>query len=227
MKLGEMLRYREEEDGEGSTSTGESTETKTPVLDEGKLGEMIRQGLKDGLSELQRGTQNSNTNVRDEPKDAWDEILDPRINKKTSQATLRADAAEDKVDFYTSDYWLKEIDELLPGDSNTEDGIVELNKAKKAVREKLESTFTNLLKQGRGIPRTDIVDFALGQYIKESKGTYTDGIIKKSSLKKQKEVEKARRGVDMSSGNISSFSAEQLHKMPQDKINEEFGSLLF
>ncbi len=210
------------------TVENESVEESKPTLDEAKLKELIGQGLKEGFSELQRGTQQqSNTNVREEPKDVWDEILEPRINKKTSQATLRADAAEDKVDFYTSDYWLKEIDELLPGDSNTEDGIVELNKAKKAVREKLESTFTNLLKQGRGIPRTDIVDFALGQYIKESKGTYTEGIIKKSSLKKQKEVEKARRGVDMSSGNISSFTPEQLHKMPQDKINEEFGSLLF
>jgi len=202
-----------------------------PQLDEVKLSELIKKGMKDSFDELaanQRNTQQSNQqNVQQQSTDPWDEVLEPRIRKGTQQSNSIAAAAEDKVDFYTSDYWLKEIEEILPGDSTSEEGIQSLQKAKKEIRETLETTFSNLLKQGRGIPRSDIVDFAVGQYVKKNKSTYTDGLVKKSSLQKEREVQKARRGVDIQSGNITNFTPEQLHNMPQDKINEQFGGVLF
>src|SRR6266853_6934177 len=155
-----------------------------PQLDEVKLSELIKKGMKDSFDELaanQRNTQQSNQqNVQQQSTDPWDEVLEPRIRKGTQQSNSIAAAAEDKVDFYTSDYWLKEIEEILPGDSTSEEGILSLQKAKKEIRETLETTFSNLLKQGRGIPRSDIVDFAVGQYVKKNKSTYTDGLVKKS-----------------------------------------------
>src|SRR6266446_1844631 len=210
------------------TEVNENTEveSKQPQLDEVKLSELIKKGLKDSFDELTNDQRNSQQSTQQSTQtqstDPWDEVLEPRIRKGTQQSNSIAAAAEDKVDFYTSDYWLKEIDEILPGD-DTEDGKVSLQKAKKEIRDTLETTFSNLLKQGRGIPRSDIVDFAVGQYVKKNKSTYTEGLVKKSSLQKEKEVQKARRGVDIQSGNISNFSPEQLHNMPQDKINEQFG----
>jgi len=214
------------------TEVNENTEveSKQPQLDEVKLSELIKKGLKDSFDELTNDQRNSQQSTQQSTQtqstDPWDEVLEPRIRKGTQQSNSIAAAAEDKVDFYTSDYWLKEIDEILPGD-DTEDGKVSLQKAKKEIRDTLETTFSNLLKQGRGIPRSDIVDFAVGQYVKKNKSTYTEGLVKKSSLQKEKEVQKARRGVDIQSGNISNFSPEQLHNMPQDKINEQFGGVLF
>ncbi len=202
-----------------------------PQLDEGKLSELIKKGMKDSFDELaannQRNTQNLQGQQQVQSTDPWDEVLEPRIRKGTQQSNSIAAAAEDKVDFYTSDYWLKEIEEILPGDSTSEEGILSLQKAKKEIRETLETTFSNLLKQGRGIPRSDIVDFAVGQYVKKNKSTYTEGLVKKSSLQKEREVQKARRGIDIQSGNITNFTPEQLHNMPQDKINEQFGGVLF
>src|SRR6266853_5171209 len=121
-------------------------ENKQPQLDEVKLSELIKKGMKDSFDELaanQRNTQQSNQqNVQQQSTDPWDEVLEPRIRKGTQQSNSIAAAAEDKVDFYTSDYWLKEIDEILPGD-DTEDGKVSLQKAKKEIRETLETTFSN------------------------------------------------------------------------------------
>ncbi|SRR6266568_963833 len=205
-------------------STSENVETTQPTLNEEKLGELIKKGFKESLESL---GQQSQQQTAQEPKDPWDEVLEPRINKRTQQSNITAQSAEDKVDFYTSDYWLTELDEMLPGDLDTDEGKVALSKAKREVREKIETTFSNLVKQGRGIPRKDIADFAVGQYIKKNKTSYIEGVSKKSSLKKEMEVTKAKRAVDMSTGNISNFSPEQIHKMDQSKIDEQFGNVLF
>src|SRR5437588_829733 len=98
-------KYQAEENGEGSTSTGgESTETSP--LNEERLGEIIKKGFKESLDSLSQGSvQNTQTVQSTEPKDPWDEVLEPRITKRTQQSDLRSQAAEDKADFYTSDYW--------------------------------------------------------------------------------------------------------------------------
>ncbi len=170
-------------------STSENVETTQPTLNEEKLGELIKKGFKESLESL---GQQSQQQTAQEPKDPWDEVLEPRINKRTQQSNITAQSAEDKVDFYTSDYWLTELDEMLPGDLDTDEGKV-----------------------------------AVGQYIKKNKTSYIEGVSKKSSLKKEMEVTKAKRAVDMSTGNISNFSPEQIHKMDQSKIDEQFGNVLF
>ncbi len=206
----------------------ENTEVESkPQLDESKLSELIKKGLKDSFDELATNQRNNQPQQEVQSTDPWEEVLGPRIRKGTQASDNRSAAAEDKVDFYTSDYWLKDIDDILPGDSNTEEGIISLNKAKKEIRETLETTFSNLLKQNRGIPRSDIVDFAVGQYVKKNKSSYIEGLSKKSSLQKEREVQKARKGVDIQSGNISNFAPDQIHKMSQEKINEEFGGVQF
>src|SRR5438309_371127 len=165
-----------EVDSVDTTESTEVTESK-PQLDEVKLSELIKKGMKDSFDELrnsQGNAQQNNQSPQTQSTDPWDEVLEPRIRKGTQQSNSIAAAAEDKVDFYTSDYWLKEIDDILPGDNTTEEGNIVLNKAKKEIRETLETTFSNLLKQGRGIPRSDIIDFAVGQYVKKNKSTYTE-----------------------------------------------------
>ncbi|SRR6266516_6775631 len=211
------------EENETTTETIEST----PALNEEKLGELIKKGFKESLDSYTQSTQQSTQQQSTEAKDPWDEVLEPRISKRTQQSNITAQSAEDKADFYTSDFWLTELEELLPGDTETDEGKLALSKAKKEVRENIETTFSNLVKQGRGIPRKDIADFAIGQYIKKNKASYMEGVSKKSSLRKEMEVKKAQRAVDMNTGNISNFSPEQIHKMEQSKIDEQFGSVLF
>jgi hypothetical protein len=213
------MPYLAEESGEGHTSTG------SPPLDEAKLSEMIKKGVKETIETLasERSERPVEAAQSTQTTDPWDEILEPRITRKTQQSSLKADAAEDKVDFYTSDYWLTEVDDILPGDTGTDD----LAKSKKDLRDGIEKTFTNLMKQGRATPRADIANFVLGEYIKNNKSTYVESVVKKSSTRKEQELQKARRGVDISAGNITNFTAEQLHKMPQDKIVEQFGDVSF
>jgi hypothetical protein len=215
-----LYPYLAEESGEGNTSTG------SPPLDETKLSDMIKKSVRDSLETL--ASERSHTPPVETPNspqttDPWDEILEPRITRRTQQSSLKADAAEDKVDFYTSNYWLTEVDDVLPGDTGTED----LAKSKKDLRDGIEKTFNNLMKQGRATPRADIANFVLGEYIKNNKSTYVESVVKKSSTRKEQELQKARRGMDISAGNITNFTPEQLHKMPQEKIVEQFGDVSF
>src|SRR5438132_1284255 len=140
------------EENETVTETTEST----PTLNEEKLGELIKKGFKESLDSYTQDTQQAQTVQSTEPKDPWDEVLEPRISRRTQQSNITAQSAEDKADFYTSDFWLTELDDLLPGDLDTDEGKLALSKAKKEVRENIEQTFSNLVKQGRGIPRKDI-----------------------------------------------------------------------
>ena len=197
-----------------------------PQFDEAKLSEMIKKGVQDSLKEAiatQQTTQQT-TKVEDkstetDPFDAW---LNPKIDTKVASATLAAQSAEDKADFYSSEFWLTEVDEHLLGDTPEE-----LKAAKTELRKSLESTFTNMIKQGRGTPRADLVLFEIGKYNKANKGKIDESITKRSKAKQEAELEKARRGVDIGVGALSNFQPQDVHGMKWDDIAEKYGQLAF
>jgi len=80
----------------------ENTEVESkPQLDESKLSELIKKGLKDSFDELATNQRNNQPQQEVQSTDPWEEVLGPRIRKGTQASDSRSAAAEDKVDFYT------------------------------------------------------------------------------------------------------------------------------
>lgn len=213
-----------------NTKTTNSTNTsdKPPALDEAKLSELIKTNVNEGISalrtELAQG--NTNTNVTTEPKsseatDFWDSIINPKIDTKVNKASLQAEAAQDQVDFYTSDEWLTEAEQWL-----TEDDPEKRKVEKAEIRKDLETKFKKLLDNGRGMPRTDIFKHVLGDKITKDGVKFRENIGKKHKASVDAELEKAQRGVDMSTV-MADFSSDSVHKMKWEDVQSTYGGLSF
>jgi len=210
---------------ETKEETKEESKEGTSNFDEAKMAELIKANVSASQKELiaQLKADKEEEKPKEEVKeDFWDEIVNSRTSGKINQANVRAEAAEDKVDFYSSDEWLEGIDDLLPGDS-----LEEVKKHKKEIRTRLETTFQNMLKAGRGTHRADLLDYELGKYLKENKKAFIETVEKKSTKRKEVELQKARKGVDITAGNVSNFTPSDIHAMSMEKVIEEFGHVGF
>jgi len=210
------------------TTENTQTETKTPAFDEAKLQESIRDNIRQSLEEYTRVERETRLQeqqakkVEEDPgDDFWDKIIDPKVNKKVASSTVAAEAAQDKVDFYTSDEWLTESEAWLVSE-DPEDR----RKEKAELRDKVEKYFNNLLKSGRGMPRADLFNAVLGEKIKKDKTKFEENIGKRNKRKLDDELQQAQRGVDLTSV-MASYTPESVHKMDWEKVEETYGSLVF
>lgn len=204
------------------------TETEKPAFDEAKMSEMIKANVSTSMKEV-IDQLNQNKPVADEPRnvqqdnpDFWDDIVNPRVTKHTAKANLAAEAAEDKLDFYTSDDWTEEVEEFL-----VEDDPTKRKAEKKAIRDEVEKIFKNLISTGRGLPRKDICDAVLAQKLKKDRIKYQEAVVNRHNKRKESDLDKAKRGVDITAGNISNFTPSQIHEMTEEKMLSEFGSYRF
>ena len=221
--------YLAEENGDGSTSTGSTTSSQ--ALDEAKLAELIKQNVSTSVKELLQqqadtSTQNQPTQIQpvqqaQEP-DLWDTILDPKIVPRLQQANIRAEAAEDKVEFYSSDFWSEELESWL-----TEDDPDKRKKEKAEFRQEVEKRFSNLLQQGKGFKREAIAHNLLGEKIAKDRTKYEESIGKRRKRQEESALETARKAVSITSGNISNFTPQDIHAMSMDKMLKELGDLQF
>lgn len=200
-------------------------------FDEAKMSELIQKNMNASFKELlaeQAKTQQQQTETPQQVEapapepDFWDNLINPKVDGKVASATIAAQAAEDKVDFYSSDEWIEEVEEWLTEDDPTK------RKAEKAkLREEIESTFRNLLKSGKGTFRKDIFSYVLGEKIKKDRVKYQENIGKKREKQAEADIQKARRAVDITSGGVSNFSASDIHAMSTEKMLKELGNLTF
>ena len=204
-------------------ATDTTTEPTTEPLSKADMQAFIKQGVQDSLREtLEQTAVQAHQSATQQPDNPFKEWIDPVVNPRLQQAAITAQAAEDKIDFYSSEQWLTELDDLLPGDSEAE-----IKSAKAAIRESLEKTFTSMLKAGKGTFRKDLIDYEIGKYIRENKSKVQESYTKRRNAKVEAELERARRGVDISSGAISNFQPQDVHGMGWDKLVEQYGNVGF
>ena len=200
----------------------EEQEETRPTFDKDAIETLVKKSVKDSFNEvLQQQAPRSQepTKQVDNPFADW---VNPLVDHKVNAATLASQDAQDKVDFYTSDAWLTDIDDFLVNDDPAKRAT-----EKKALRDKIETTFSNMLKMGKGICRADIKDYVIGQKLKEDKAAYQESIGRRLNKKKEADLDKAAKGVNISAGNISNFTAADIHKMTFEKRVETFGEVLF
>ncbi len=213
--------------------TSEGTTTPSVGLSEEKLAELIKANvdtsMKDALANLRAEqesyttqTKESETSPTIEGNDFWDGVISRRVDGKVKQANLQAEIAQDKIDFYTSEQWLEEADEWL-----TEEDPAKRKAEKKALREDIEKAFNGLVQNGRGMPRADIFKAVLGEKITKDRAKYVESIGRKKDKQRETELAQARRGVDISSGNITNFTPADIYKMDHAKLLETFGEVSF
>jgi len=220
-----------EENTTQSDNSQDSTNTQQPIFDKAELAKLVKENVgtsfKEALEEQSRQQEFNKTQEANTQKDStqqgdfWDDIINPRVSAKTNAASLAAQAAEDKVDFYTGGDF-DTVDDFLISDDPEERG-----KEKLEIRKKVEETFSNMLKAGKGTYRKDILSYVLGEKLKKDRVAYQESINKRSAKSKQAELEKARRGVDISTGILTNFTPEDIHKMPFEKVVEQFGDIHF
>ncbi len=218
-------------------TTSESTETQqqSSGIDEAKLAELIAKSQQDSikatLAELRRDAeqqqqyQQQQTQQTEVQPTFWDEQINPRlapVQRQTQFAMLRAEAAEDKADFYGSDEWTELVESYCTADTDEE-----LNTQKKELRTKIEETFNNRMKSGNPIPRKDISEWLLGQEIKTNKTKHVEAYTKKRKKAEESELEKARRAVDIGAGNVVNFQPEEVHAMTLEDMQAKYSTLTF
>jgi hypothetical protein len=206
------------------TNTNTTSNTANSSIDETKLADLIKANISSSLAELKQDftqqQQPSQTTTATEEPDFWDNIINPKVDKKVSAASLQAELAKDQVDFYTSDEWLS-VDEWL-----VEEDPSKRNDEKKALRKQVEDYSLSLARQGRAMPRADIFNAVLGEKLKKDKVKFEENIGKKHKANAENELEKARRGVDITSV-MNNFTPESVHKMDWDKVKETYGQVVF
>ena len=212
---------------EETKDTTESTETaKQPQLDKATVDELIKTNLKEaiaGLQQQQQATQQVNAQpVQQKEPDFWADILDPHIKAGTAQADLNSAIAMDKVDFYSSDEWLTEVDEYL-----TEDDPTKRKTEKANLRKEVERVFDTNVKQNRGLPRSDVLKGVLGHMLIKDPEKFKASASKKATAEKESELDKAKKAVSIGAGNITNFSAADINSMTLEKVQEQFGSMEF
>ncbi len=154
-------------------------------------------------------------------KDPWEDILNPVLEPKLAQSRLRAEAAEDRAEFYSSDTWLEDANEFLLSDDPTK-----AKAEKAALKIDIEKTFNDLIANGRGMKREDIFNYKIGQLVTKKRVEYQESIGKKRS-KKQSDLERAQKGVEFQTGMVSNYDTAQIFDLPEEKLIEQFGSLTF
>ena len=185
-----------------------------------ELARFIKEGVQNSIRELAAQPKvETPTPDKENPFQEW---IDPIVNPRLARASLQAQSAEDRVEFYTSDEWLTGIDSLLAGDSSEEVSL-----AKKAIKDDLEKTFSDMVRAGKGTFRKDLLNLSIGKYIRENHAKVAESYVKRSSVKKEAELDKARRSVDMGSGTMSNFTPQDIHSMDTQKMLEDFGEVSF
>ncbi len=209
---------------ETTTKDTETPETKEPQFDPVKMSELIKQNVGESVKAALAASQTpqqQTTEAAKEP-DIWDEILTPRITASTARGNLAAASAEDKVDFYSSDDWLEEVEDFL-----VEEDPSKRKAEKRAVRDEIERLFDLQVSKGRGLPRTDIFHAVLGEKVKKDKVKYQESIGKKATARQQAELQKAKKGVDIGAGNVNDFTPAEIHAMPMATVLEKYGNIPF
>jgi len=203
-----------------------SEATPAPAFDQEQMMALIKEGVKSTIKEVAESAPKLEPRVEPKPSESeanpFSQWIDPLVNPKLAAATLQAQAAEDKVDFYSSEQWLTELDELLPGDTEAE-----IKAAKAEIRKRLETTFTQMLNAGKGTFRREILDYEVGKYTRENKEKVAASHVKRNSAKSEAALEKARRGVDIGAGALSNFTPQSIHEMDTEKMLEQYGGVAF
>lgn len=211
----------EETEGTGATTA--------PTFDKDEMMNFIKEGTKTALKEAIESAPKTEPRVESTgTANPFAEWIDPLVTPKLQQAQLTAQAAEDKVDFYSSEEWLTEVDDWLCAEGKSDEETATLRKQEKAaIRADVEKTFQAMLKAGKGTFRKDLLSYVLGEKMKRDKAAFTESIGKRSAKQKEAALDKARRGVDISSGAISNFVAADVHKMDTAKMLEQYGGVAF
>lgn len=191
-------------------------ETKEPSFNQEQMQQFIQQSVQNSFRDA---LQSQEEPVKQQETDPWADIINPHIQPKVQQAELRAAAAEDKSDFYSSDEWLVDVeDHFITEDSRKE---------RKELREEVERLFTQQMKAGKPLPRKDILAYLLGNRVLSKKTEYQEAIVKKRTKQQDASLQKARQMQEFSSGNISNYEPQAIHAMTDEKLVETFGNMAF
>ncbi len=208
-------------------TTKEEQESKS--FDEKKMAELIAQNvntsIKEALKDLPQQQAPQPVQQQQQQKvepDIWDDIVGSRVNPHLANANLQSAIASDKIDFYSSDDWLEEVDNLL-----LETDPVKRKAEREEIRKDIETKFSNLVSSNRGIPRKDIFSAVIGERVKKDRAKYEEASYTKRNKSKEAELDKARKAVDISSGNISNFNAADVYEMDHAKMLKEYGNVPF
>lgn len=209
-----------EDEGEESGGGGNSS-----TFNREELAEFIKSQVKEGVSSTLQEAANFRAEQPSpgtpEVEDPWDALISPRVKPGLAQAQLMAQAADDKVDFYSSPEWEQVDDWLVEEDP-------EKRRAEKAeMRKKVESAFSNLLKQGKGLHRADIFNSVLGEKIRKDKEKFVESIGKRKAKQESDALDKARRAVEPTPGSISSFTRDDVLTMDEESFTKKLGALTF
>jgi len=201
-------------------------EPAVPQLSREDLEQMIREGVGAGLQQavqqsLRQQPVQQQSSQPQQPDNPFREWIDPVVQPGLQQAHLRTMAMEDKVDFYSSDQWVRDVEDHLVGETDEE-----RRKERAELRADIEQYFANFMQQGRPIIRKDLLDYTLGKRIREQSGKYQDAVHKRKSAVQQAELAKARRHVDMG-GSAMDFDPRSVHAMPIEKVQEQYGDFQF
>lgn len=202
------------------------TTQSNPNIDSAQLEELIKQSVSSSFKELeetQRETQRTSTSQTDtrqtETTDPWADIVNPLVEPRLAQMQLQTQAAQDKIDFYSSDSWLTELDEHLTSDDT---------KTEKAdFRKEIEKTFSNLMQKGSPLPREDIAKYLLGQKLIKSGTKHYESKNKKAQARRDADLQHAQRAVEFQSGIPTSVQPQKLYDMTFDDIVKEYGTVQF
>src|SRR5438876_5437259 len=96
----------------------ETETTQQPQFDQAAIAEMIKASTREAFAEQQsrdqgRAVQTAPMPQQQQVENPFADFVNPIVQPRLNAANLRAEAAQDKVDFYTSDEWLTELDDLL------------------------------------------------------------------------------------------------------------------
>lgn len=200
----------------------ETTEnSQQPNLDMSQLETLITNSVNNSFKEAfnSREQETQAQTQATQERDPWADIVEPIVNPRLQQLQLSNEAAQDKIDFYSSDTWLENINEHFTSD--------DVKKEKAEFRAEIEKTFTNLLRAGKPLPREDIAQYLLGQKVVKQGASYHEAQANKRAKKKEDALKHAQRAVEFQTGNISTYTPQNLFDMDHDKLVENFGSYTF
>ncbi len=199
----------------------ESTSPDLPTpLDADSIAKAVRDSTREAFQEV---LQASPPPQRPAPveQNPFAEFINPLVEPRIRAASLQGEAAQDKVDFYTSDEWLLDIDDHLGSTPE------EVKAAKAEVRAEVEKTFTDMLRAGKGTFRKDILSYVMYERIKKNKTKFNDTVAARAKRKAEADIETARRGVDIATTTAMNFSREDIEKLSDEDMMKQFGDLAF
>lgn len=203
--------------------TQDTQQEATPAgLSQDQLESMIRNGTKAAMQEALQDIPRPQPAQPAQPENPFQQWVDPLVKPGLQQAQLQAEIAQDKADFYSSDLWLDEVDDHLISDDPKE-----RRQEKSDLRKQVEKLFEDNIKAGQPRTREALMTYLLGQRAITKKADLRSAQSRREQKSKDADLDKARRGVDISAGLISDFSPQSVQEMSLEDMRKKYAEVSF